>query len=370
MKCKTSEFSEALQLAKPALSLNNILPVMQSYSFTGKTVFTYNDFLAIGIALETPFVAAISGDALHKCVATMRSEEMSFVQDGDSLLIKTGRSKLAFTTLPETSFALNPDELEDNILATLEVDRVFTEGLEAAMLSIDTQFFYDVYGSVGLELIEGKPLKLYSTDDQTLTRVQLPKTVCPNMGDFPEDVILLPNDFCKQYLKLYKHFFADHNGTVKLSLSEQYLLCDFGKDYGWLLVELPDAEKIPYDEVFQDSMPATEKDEWLRVDDDLKAIFLRAAALHKLGVNRNAIQETLYLSEGANENEVKIEQDTGDQDLSETWVGGISPETNISVNPALMLRAIKSLSEAHWASGDVIVFRNGDYITHLISVGD
>lgn len=369
MKCKTSEFSEALQLAKPALSLNNILPVMQSYCFTGTTVFTYNDFLAIGIALETPFIAAISGDALHKCITTMRSEEMSFVQDGDSLLIKSGRSKLAFVTQPEKSFALTPDELKDNILATIKVDRSFTEGLASAMISIDTQFFYDVYGSVGLALTEGEALTLYSTDDQTLTRVLLPKTECPALGGFDKDIILLPNDFCKQYIKLYKHFFADHNGTVTLRLSDQYLHCDFGEDYGWLLVELPDAETIPYDDVYLESMPDTEKSEWLKVDDDLRAILARATALHKLGVNRNATQETLCISEGAKENEAKLEQDTGSQDLAETWVGGLSPETEIMVNPALMLRAAKALPEAHWASGDVVVFRNGEHITHLISLG-
>lgn len=369
MTCTTTVLRDALRMAKPALSLNNILPVMQSYCFTGSHVFAYNDFMAIGVALSTPFVGAVPGDALRKCVDTFRAEALTFVEDDDTLLIKNGRSKVSFTTLPPSSFALNPDELADGALGTVTVDRAFTEGLQAAMISIDTQFFFDVYGSVALALTPGDPLEFYSTDDQTLTRVQLTDSECPALPGFDHGAILLPNDFCKQFVSVYNHFFGDHNGEVKLHLTNEYLFADFGGGTGWIMVELPEAELIPYREVYDDSMPETQPDEWARVDDELRAILTRAEALWKVNVGKHQTQETLYLSEGKNEAEVRLEQETGDQSLADTWTGGLAPEGEIVVNPKLMLRAAKALDEVHWASGEVVVFRNGAYITHLVSLG-
>tara|TARA_B100000700_G_scaffold311500_1_gene393429 strand:+ start:57011 stop:58120 length:1110 start_codon:yes stop_codon:yes gene_type:complete len=368
MTCRTDDLQEALQLVKPALSLNNILPIMQSYCFTGDCVFAYNDFISIGVALDTSFSAAIAGNALNKCVSTIRAEEVSFVENDGNLVLKHGRSKMAFVTHPAEEFVLTVDSLTDDAVFTMEVDMAFSEALASAMLSIDTQYFFDVFGSVALSMREGEPLTLYSTDDQTLTRAVINGAKCPPKGDYENDLVLLPNDFCKQFLKLYKHFFEDHNGKVKLSFGETYLHCNFGEDYGWLMVELPDADIMPYEDVFDEAMPETKEDEWFEVDDDLRAIFTRAAGVHKIAVNKHQTQETLSISEGSKESEAVLSQDTQQQDLSDRWVGGLAPDVEIMVNPNYVLRAAKILEEGHWASGNVIVFRNGDYITHIISV--
>lgn len=369
MTCTTTALADALRVAKPALSLNNILPVMKSYCFTGTYVFAYNDFLAIGVALDTPFVGAVPGDALKKCTDTFRTDDLEFIEDGDNLILRNGRTKVSFATMPETSFALNPAELKANASASLTVDRAFAEGLGEAMISIDTQYFFDVYGSVALDLTPGEPLVLYSTDDQTLTRVQLPNLSCPALPGFTHETILLPNDFCKQFLSMYKHFFESHNGEVVVYLTNEYLYADFGNGYGWIMVELPEADLIPYADVYEDSMPDTDQGEWGNVDDELLAILSRADALWKLNVGKHQAQETLYITEGSSATEVCLEQETGDQQLADKWSGALAPEGEVVVNPKLMLRAAKSLSEVHWASGDVVVFRNGEYITHLISLG-
>lgn len=369
MTCTTTLLRDALRLAKPALSLNNILPIMQSYCFTGRHVFAYNDFMAIGIALETPFTGAIAGDALRKTVDTLREEALTFIEDDDTLLIKNGRSKVSFATQPASAFALDPDAMVGNALATVTADRAFVEGLKAAMLSIDTQFFFDVYGSVALALEEGKPLEFFSTDDQTLTRVQLVDTTCPPLASFERDIVLLPNDFCKQFIAIYNYFYSGHNCEVSLHLTNEYLFVEFGDDTGWIMVELPEADLIPYRDVYDESMPKTEADEWAKIDESLLAILSRADALWKINVGKHQTQETLFLTAGATDDEVRIEQETGDQSLADTWRGGLSPEGEIVVNPKLMLRAAKALDEVHWASGDVVVFRNGAYITHLVSLG-
>ncbi|MDK1290141.1 hypothetical protein [Pseudoalteromonas umbrosa] len=368
MSCKTDDLQEALQLVKPAVSVNNILPIMQSYCFTGTCVFAYNDFISIGIALETPFSAAIPGNALNKCVSTIRSGEVTFEAQGDNLILKAGRSKMAFVSQSADEFVLNPLHLTHDACFSMEVDTRFCEALSSAMLSIDTQYFFDVFGSVALSFQKGKPLTLYSTDDQTLTKVEVEGTTCPNTGDFKPSLVLLPNDFCKQFLKLYNHFFDGHNGKVTMSFGETYLHCNFGDGYGWLMVEIPDVDVMPYEEVFAEAMPHTDEQAWFDVDDELIAIFERAAGIHKIAVNKHQSQETLSIREGKHAQEVIIAQETQQHDLVDHWQGGAAPELEVMCNPNHLLRAAKVLNQGHWASGQVIVFRNDAHTTHIISV--
>lgn len=207
------ELVAKLELVAPALSTNDLVPILTHFCFNGDEVFAFNEQIGICAPCKTEFEGAVPGRTLLELLKASRAKEVTFdIGKGGELVVRAASSRLKLPLLPVDRFVWKPPTLSDAVGIGIDTKK-FMRGVSCCMrsVSIDTS----IPDQLGVTMmVEGKSLLMYSTDSSTLShaRVELKKA-----SDFKR--VILSGSFCTQMLAL-----ADRDKPLHLEIRKDHAL--------------------------------------------------------------------------------------------------------------------------------------------------
>lgn len=182
-----------LDLLKPALSKDNIVPVFTNFCFDAGTVHAYKDSLGISAPCEINDTFAVHGRTFMELLAASSSKEIDIVLDKENVLLKAGKSKMKLPFLEKDEFAFEEPENEQwTIIA--DIDEHFLTGLELCLISASSDYTMPAF--MGVTIKGGKNVYLYSCDGDSLSRYQL------DSWNASDEMYVLPRDFCEALIAI------------------------------------------------------------------------------------------------------------------------------------------------------------------------
>jgi DNA polymerase III sliding clamp (beta) subunit (PCNA family) len=279
------ELVEKLERVAPALSSNDLVPVLSHFWFRNGELLCYNDQIAISTKLNMYFAGAVPGSTLVSLLSVSRAKEVEFFvgQDADNkklpegqLLIKAASSKLKLPFLPEENTKIFEMPKPD-IKQALPVDmKAFLEAVESCTRSLkeDTS----MPDSLGITLAFDKNgLNLYATNDATISyaHVKLKQHVHDDMR------VCLSGNFCRQMLALAKLGDKSH-----VEFHSNYSLFQCGDNV--LFGRLVDVQRpLDFQSVIESSYPKSLHNKSVAVPSKLQLMLERAVIITESKTERS-----------------------------------------------------------------------------------
>lgn len=294
-----TELLEKLERVAPALSGNNLVPILSHFWFTGENLLCYNDQIAIKTKLLSNFVGAVP-DTLTSLLSVSRAKEVEFFvgEDPDKkklpdgqLLVKAASSKFKLPFLPEEATKIFEMPKPDAVHA-LPVDmKEFLDAIHSCTRSLkeDTS----MPDSLGITIaFAPNHLDLYATNDSTISyaRVVTKKAVVQikNDGITKHGMrVVLSGNFCRQMLAL-----AKLDGTRSIEIHDDYSLFTvadnvlFGR-----LVDVP--RPLDFDSVIDQTFPKEVRKNLVSIPSKLELILDRAVIITESKTERSKTEITI-----------------------------------------------------------------------------
>jgi len=182
-----AELVKTLELIKPALATNNMVPIFQCFNFNGNSVSAYDDTIAIMGPTEETVEFAIHGNTLLGLLNNSRAEEVN-IGFTDSCNITLGKTVSKFPFMDKTDFIFTPPE------GKFPNKLNFTEGVANALKTCLETTSSDTTqaGLLGISIVGDF---LYSCNGDSLTRFKLKQGI--------KGRVLMSTPFCSAVLKLW-----------------------------------------------------------------------------------------------------------------------------------------------------------------------
>ena len=183
-----AELVKTLELVKPALATNNMVPIFQCFVFGMGMVEAYDDTIGIRGPCDIESEFAIHGNTLLGLLSNGKTEEASIEINGNAAILTMGKtvSKLPFHTKDNFIFEAPTVDAKSGI--------PFTESLAEALKTCLETVSSDATQAalLGISIVGDN---LYSCNGDSLTWVKLKKGI--------KGRTLLPTAFCEATLKLW-----------------------------------------------------------------------------------------------------------------------------------------------------------------------
>lgn len=255
---------EKLELVAPALSGNDLVPVLSHFWFLDDLLIAHDGKIAIQTKLKSGFSGAIP-NTLASLLKASRAKDVEFIPEkNNELVVKAASSKLKLPFLDAESTKIFTMPKPDPKKALPVEMPAFVAALESCMRSLkeDTS----MPDSMGITLISGGTnLDMYATNDATISyaAVKLTKSI-------PNERVVISGDFCRQLVSL-----AKLDGPKHLEINEDYALFQSGDTIlfgGFIDVRQP----LDFDSVIEKSFPKTAQKKVVSIPSKLELILDRA----------------------------------------------------------------------------------------------
>ena len=272
-----------LELVSPALSANNLIPVLSHFWFSTNALMAYPDQIAISTKLTSNFSGAVP-ESLLSLMSVSRAKEVEFFVgevDGKKLpegqlLVKAASSKLKLPFLAEETTKIFEMPKPDASKAVPVDMKLFLKSIELCMRSLkeDTS----MPDSLGITLSFSKEaIDCYATNDATIShaRVKLKKPF--NDGQR----MVLSGNFCRQMVAL-----SEIEGPKHIEIYDDYSLfvCADNVLFGRLVdVQRP----LDFDSVIESSFPKELHKNLVSIPSKLQLILERAVIITESKTERS-----------------------------------------------------------------------------------
>src|SRR5262245_52361069 len=230
-----SQLVRSLQVVQPALAINQLIPLLTHYWFTGRTVMGYNDQIALAVPLQTEFRGAVPGKFLELLQVESNNQALALTHNGQELVVKQGKRTNFRLAMLEPNFIYDMPAFSREPPKPIDLPK-FLDAIKHCLISVgrDTSTIEQL--GITLEPDHNSAI-MYATDGGTISRAIL--------KNFPlASRVILPTMFCEQMLLLYSNSKVPDQTRFELGETEtngvvqKYAL--FGRDrktrlYGRLL---------------------------------------------------------------------------------------------------------------------------------------
>lgn len=224
MKNNRQDLLDALNLAKPALAVQEFIPVLTHYCFDRATVSAFNDVLAIQLAVDSDLHCAIHGATLQKILAKMDGEVVELVQGESEVAIKSGkdgRSQIRLPIIDKSQFLFDIPAAEPK--ASFKLSKDFLKAMALTLKTVGSNAGHPQELGVTLGL-DGEMVDLYSTDNVTISAGSAKVSKVAGKLD---SAVILPTPFCETLLAMAS---AIGDDEIMLEFGEGYVLADLTGD--------------------------------------------------------------------------------------------------------------------------------------------
>lgn len=184
-----------LEVVGRALAKDDLVEVFKCFMFDKISLRTYNGRMGIVVPFLTDEAFAVNGKTLLELLQNSHSDECSFTQKANDIVVKTGKSTFKLPSLPKDEFRFEePTEMDkQNIPVTDDL----LSGLEACLLTTARDETQGKLTGVCVNQ-QGKLITLYSCNGDALTRYVTPLKAVAG----PDR--MMPNEFCENLLRIYR----------------------------------------------------------------------------------------------------------------------------------------------------------------------
>jgi hypothetical protein len=288
MPMQRKELIALMEEVAPALSVNMLVPVLSHFWFTGKTVMTYNDHIAISVPCVTDFAGAVPQSLLALLKTSRAETPIEFkVGDKDVLHISAAASKFKLAMMPKSDFIFKMPGAPSEPFPC-DAGR-FLQGLESVMHSLGNDTSHADHRGVTL-ITQGDYLHLFATDRATLSTARVKVK-----GDPGFDRVILTTDFCKQLLRIGK-------GAKKLLLDITDKDAVFEHDGVTLfgLNETPEAVPLDFLNIMKQAYTSKHKQALCDIPSKFEPILDRACIITDAAIDKTKTIITVSQGKGKN----------------------------------------------------------------------
>lgn len=328
-----------LELLKPALAKDNMVPIFQNFTFeSDATVRAYDDQIAIIGPTEIQDSFAIHGNTILGLLSNSSAENVEFELKGNTAIVSLGKtiSKLPFDP-PESFIFKKPTDkwafkipFTESLYQAIEMclNTVSKDTTQAALLGIT---------------IQGD--KLYSCNGDAITRVQIPNGVSKNRA-------LMSTPFCEAIVKLWSTLEMTKG---VLNFSSDWVYADFEdwEVYGRVL-EI----KTPIDFEKEITKTIKTKTPTQALPDDFSGALSRARVL--------ADPETQKTRISVVKGKVKIHTETHMGEVKDELNFKGHPDVDADVNAAHLQNAIQYCDQIAFLENCTVLEKKPD-VLHIVS---
>lgn len=210
------ELVKTLELVKPALAKDNIIPIYQCFCFDNGQVYAYNDAVGIIGPADTegePF--AVHGNTLLGLLGNSSAENIELSFKKDTMELKLGKTVAALPFFAKENFLFDPATKSD-----CEEFPITVTFVEAMKVCLETVSYDETQRPLMGLWVAGN--QLYSCNGDMLTRI--------NLKAKPKISRMLPTGFCLAIIKLWDNLNLT-KGTLKCS--DEWLVADFDEWQVW-----------------------------------------------------------------------------------------------------------------------------------------
>jgi DNA polymerase III sliding clamp (beta) subunit (PCNA family) len=333
------ELVAKLELTSRALAQSNIIPILQSFCFTGRQVIAYDDNLGIVSPCETKDQFTVNGKTLLGLLSNSHSEGVEFSIEEHDLIVKAGRSTFKLPYQPIEDYLFKEPDFKQ-VTKLTPIGKPFIDGLTACLLTASKDQTQHALMGVCLHSYKNN-VALYSTDGDAISRFVI-------NGKGASAPSLLPNSFCETVVKLA--------GTGTLTVSGEWARAAF-KDgfvvYGRVIV--PDTS-IDYEDWIKKTIKGA-----LQFDPMPKG-FDAALSRARVVADPESAKTVLTVQAGR----LKILTETASGVVRDTLAYAEQDEVEASVSAELMQRCA-SLTDELAILNNCCVFRSGEELFILTS---
>lgn len=262
-----TDLIEKLELVSPALSQNDLVPVLKHFWFLDDMLCAYNDQIAIETKLNSGFVGAVPSTLLQ-LLSVSRAKEVEFpLSANGELTIKAASSKFKLPFLPEKAMDIfvmpHADKKHE-----LKIDiPEFVVALESCSRSLkeDTS----MPDSLGITLIFDKEgfVDLYATNDATISTARV------KLKQAREGRCVISGNFCRALISM-----AKQEGAKYLEIGKDYSLFQTASDS--LFGRLVDVQRpLDFEGAINASFPAEAEKNLVSIPSKLELILDRAIVI-------------------------------------------------------------------------------------------
>jgi hypothetical protein len=266
-----------LDLVAPALAENDTLPALSCFNFNGNTLTAYNDRIGITVPAGNVvgFQGLVRGKLLVDLLKASSARDVE-IEKGEGIVnVKVGASKIKIGSVGSDKFPFTMPQMDKKASCTPK--RSFYDALETCLRSVVNTS--NIVDHLGVTLIPGTKLYMYSTNGATMTKVaHHDNTLVP-------DRVILSGEFCTQMLRLHKQ-----DEKCRLMIGKDYAL--FQSEDRWLYGRLIESKSpLPFESTVQKFLPSTAK--FFDVPPRMPLMLDRASLLAKANPDKVAVQITV-----------------------------------------------------------------------------
>lgn len=324
-----TDLVERLERVAPALSNNNLVPVLSHFWFVDNTLLAYNDQIAISTKLNTDFAGAVPGSTLTSLLSASRAKEVDFFVKEDEngkalpegqLLIKAASSKFKLPFLDKKTTEIFTMPKPDANKALPVKMNEFLEAIESCTRSLkeDTS----MPDSLGITLqFDAIAIDLFATNDATISYASVSKT---KKEDNDKRVVLSGN-FCRQMLSL-----AKIEGKKHIEIHDTYSLFQCGDNI--LFGRLIDVQRpLDFESVIQNTFPKELWKNLVSIPTKMQLILERAVIITESKTERS---KTAIVVKDGIARFVSKSNDRGEV-RDQVQLEDMQPDVSVSIDPRL-----------------------------------
>lgn len=304
------EFLSKLDVVGKAIANNSLVPSMLNAWLTGDTLLVFNDHLSISTPFESEFVGGVNHALLSTFLKSANAKDVEIEKtDSGKALVKCGRSKLTMPHYPKKNMGFSFPEGRKKLFAFRSKKTI--DAFKNCLLAVGAET--SLSGLLGITLLRSNGnLFCYSTNGSTLAR-----SVLSVDGLKVGDPIMLPWDFCKQFISLAS------SETPELSIYDTHVVFE-SKDGTVLHCDLVVAEKtVEFERVFSEHWTKENRKSLVEMPKKFISAFERA------GMIANVPGQSVPTSIDVKDGKATI--------LTESSLGRVSDSVSIEGHPDIAL---------------------------------
>jgi DNA polymerase III sliding clamp (beta) subunit (PCNA family) len=365
-----------LETVKPALAVNQLVPLLTHFWFTGKRLMAFNDQIAISIPFQNDEIkGAVPAKLLELLRVKDGGTEVDVTSDGRGNLIvrrltrrnkeapwKPSKGQIRLAML-DPEFIFKMPEVERAEPAANGAIKDLIDGVDHCLLSVgsDTSAAEHLGVTFEKDPTDSRRVVLYSTDSSTLSRAFIRST---NAIQLPHRAIV-PGLFCQQMLRLYRELsdksrasFRIGSRQVREGVTDRFALFTAGPAvlYGRLLET---RSPLDFVHVLGYHLPKQFEDKLVQFPDRLRGAIERAFIVCDAQRKSTTIKVEggrLSLTSVSDNEEVKDDLPLKDHD-----------NISVTLEPRFLRRATAGLDQILVAPLCVVLSNKGGSKLYLVS---
>lgn len=336
---------DTLELVKPGLSDDGLVPIFTNFCFLDGEVYAFKDKLGIIAPCQVEGQFAVQGKTFIELLKASSAKEVELKLDNDHVHLVAGKSRMKLPYMGKSEFIFEEPE-DEQWEMIFDLDDHLLRGIELCLTTTTNDNTMPAF--MGITVKGGKVCHLYSCDGDALSKYRLD-------GASKADVQrVIPNEFCDAILRI-----GEKTGfkAGQLYINGEWALAEFGnnfKVYG-RIIEVD--EPFEFEDQMKKAMKVSSVD-YVTIPDALTSALSRARVL----ADPESKATTLKVEGG----KLKLHTETHAGVVVDSMKLEGHGDVEVTVNAKLIHRAIATCDEFAILE-NCTMYKYGDDLVQLVA---